>query len=133
VTGTSTATGLTVDGIIDAVADVEAAGGTATIAWVNPADWATLAKALTDHAAIAPTADLQRQVLGVKVVTTSHVAAGTIWVADGSHVVAVIRTDGQVDVSGDIGFTRDQTYVRVTSRIGFAYPFPLTVCEISAA
>ncbi|HLZ39073.1 MAG TPA: phage major capsid protein [Mycobacteriales bacterium] len=79
VVGVSTATGLTVDGIADAIAEIEDAGGSASVIWANPADWSTLVKALSDHAAVAPTGQVQRNVLGVPVETTSAVTAGTIW------------------------------------------------------
>lgn len=115
----------------DAIATIESEGGTATIAWMHPNDWSQLSQALTGHAAVAPIGAVERNVLGVTVETSRHVAEDTIWVADGNQIAAVVRSDGEVAVSTDARFTSDSTLVRVTSRINFAYPFPLTVCKVT--
>lgn len=123
---------LDLGGFADAIASIEDAGGTASVAWVNPADWAALSESLTGHAAVNPTSAVQRGLLGVQVVTTSHVPAGTAYVADGTEIVAAVRTDGEIAVSGEARFANYQTQIRVVTRIAYGFPEPDAIAEISA-
>jgi hypothetical protein len=77
---------------------------------------------LSQHAAVDPTASVRRGLLGVEVVTTADVPVGHAYVADGSQVVAAVRTDGEIAVSSDAKFANYQTLIRVVSRINFGFP-----------
>ena len=109
-------------GFADAIALIESAGGSANVAWVNPDDWSTISQGLSQHAAVDPTSSVRRGLLGVEVVTSADVPVGTAFVADGSQIVAAVRTDGEIAVSGDARFSQCQTMIRVVSRINFGSP-----------
>jgi HK97 family phage major capsid protein len=124
---------LSLDGIADAAATIEANGGSASVVWLNPADYSTIVKGLTTHPSVSPTGQVQRSLLGIPVETTAALAAGTGYVADGQQVIAVVRTDGEIAASGEARFANYQTQVRVVTRVAYAYPFPELVVELSAA
>lgn len=122
---------VTLSGFADAIASIESNGGTASVAWVNPNDWGTLSESLTGHAAVNPTGQVTRSLLGVAIVTTAHLPAGTAYVADGTEVVAAVRTDDEIAVSGDAKFANYQTQVRVVSRITFGFPEPDAIAALA--
>ncbi len=122
---------LTLDGIADAAASIEGAGGTASVVWLSPTDYSTIVKGLTSHPSVSPTGAITKTLLGIPVATTAKLPAGTGYVADGQQVVAVVRTDGEIAVSGEARFSNYQTQVRVVSRINYGFPFPTTIVALA--
>ncbi|YAL82850.1 phage major capsid protein [Dermacoccaceae bacterium W4C1] len=123
--------------LTDAVGAIEADGGQATHVLVNPLDWAALAKipaatgsnaSLLGDAAAAPA----RQLLGLPVLTSAAVTAGTALVLDKSQVAAAY---GQVQLarSEDAFFSSDSIGVRATWRIGWNVVRPARLRTLTIA
>lgn len=141
-----TAAGVTVDaaptsGIdpyIDAMAEMEADGATPTVVFVNPLDWATLAKVKESTgsnkpvlvAQSGPTLAATRSLNGLPVEVSSGVPQGTAYVIDGTRTAAVVRQDGTVEADRSVGFRNDITVVRVVGRFGFAFLYASAVSRI---
>jgi len=126
------------DPYVDAIAAVEAAGGTASVIWMNPLDWAVLAKIKTAAGSSVPALQpltgaggaLARSLYGVPVITSAGCPVGTAYVADASRVAVVVRTDGTVEADRSAEFSRDGTAVRVVARLEFAFPYAGAVARI---
>lgn len=70
----------------------------------------------------------QRRILGVDLVTSPAVAAGTIWAYDRSRVWTVLREDVTLVVDRSV-FLR---LTHATMRVGFAFGHPQCVVKITA-
>lgn len=107
----------------DAVALIEADGGTATHVMVNPLDWAVLSKLPTatgsNQSLLANVHDAAaRSLAGVPVIVHAAVTQGTALMLDRSEVVAAY---GELELarSDDAFFTYDAVAIRATWRIGW--------------
>ena len=142
-TGTSSvdadpASGL--DPYVDAIAQVEAAGGQAGAIYMSPTTWASLSKVKagtgSNQPVLSPEGNLSnattRGLFGVAVFTSRHVTTGTAWVLDPSRVLVVNRTPATVDSDSSFLFDKDATMLRATMRLEFAAPIPGVVCEVVA-
>lgn len=127
------------DPYIDAAAAMEADGASPSVIFMNPTDWAGLAKVKETAgsakpiivAPSGPTGAPTRSLNGLTVEVSSGVPAGTAYVVDGSRVVAVVRQDGSVEADRSVGFRNDITVVRVVGRFGFAFLYPSAVARIN--
>lgn len=107
----------------DAVALIEADGGTATHVMINPLDWAILSKlpAATgsNQSLLANVHDAAaRSLAGVPVIVHAAVTQGTALMLDRSEIVAAYG-DLQLARSEDAFFTYDAVAIRATWRIGW--------------
>ena len=110
------------DGLIDAVATIETAGGNPSHILLSPTAWASLQKfkASTGSAGNLLGAGTQAtvaMVLGIPVVVNRSVPAGSGLIVDMSDIVSAV---GPVNVStsSDVYFTSDSIGLRVTFRFG---------------
>jgi HK97 family phage major capsid protein len=69
-----------------------------------------------------PTTAGRRFVLGVPLLTTTAVAAGTVWALDKSRNYVVIRENVTLDVDRSAYFSSDRVGVRAIMRVGFGFP-----------
>lgn len=141
VTGVSTvdADPATLDAYTDAISKVQIAGGTPTVIFVSPADWASLQKlrtvtdsnipALTPVA--GPSAAPRPTLFGLPVSVVAALNTGTAWVLDGTRTVTVQRTPATLETSDGPLFTSDGVMIRVTMRLEFASVYPPTACKIN--
>jgi len=74
----------------------------------------------------------RRTVLGLPLLVSSAVAAGTVWGLPKDRVFVVIRNDARVDVDRSAFFTSDRVAVRATMRVGFGFPHPAALIKITA-
>jgi HK97 family phage major capsid protein len=126
------------DAYVDAAAQMEAAGATPTVVYLNPADWAVLAKIKEATgsakpvlvASAGPTAATARSLNGIPVEVSSGVPAGTGYMVDGTRTVAVVRQDGTVEADRSVGFRNDITVVRVIGRFSFGFLYSSAVVRI---
>ena len=119
----------------DAVAAIEADGGTATHLLVHPTDWGTLAKIPeATGSARSLLADVHdaaaRSLAGVPVVVHAAVPQGEALMLDRSEVVAAY---GTLDVarSDDAFFTSDAIGVRATFRLGWNVVRPTRLAKLT--
>ena len=128
-----------IDACIHACAQMEADSASPSVVFLNPLDWAALAK-LKESAGSAkpvlvtqtgPTAAAARSLNGLSVEVSAGVPQGTSYVIDGNRTVAVVRKDGTVETDRSVGFRSDLTVVRVIGRFGFGFLYPSAVCRIT--
>lgn len=131
------ALGDSLDSLTDALVGIEAAGGKATHLLAAPDAWGTISKMKAGTGSTTPllgagVADTQRQVLGVPVVVTPDLPAGTVLAIDSD---AVVSAYGQVQLarSDDAFFTSDSVAVRMTFRSGWAVVSPDRVVKLSTS
>ena len=110
------------DALVDAVAGIEAAGGTATHIIAAPSAWASLSKLKTGTGSAASllgagTTDAVRTLLDIPVLVTPSMTADTLLVVDKSAVVSAVG-DIRVATSEHAYFGSDSVGVRVTWRFG---------------
>ncbi|APX32411.1 hypothetical protein BH708_06385 [Brachybacterium sp. P6-10-X1] len=121
------------DSIHEAKAAAAAEGGAPSVLLVNPADLLALAvlkdQADSNRALLADTS----VVAGLPVVSSRHVAAGSLWMLDATQIVTVLREDVTLAVSHDSHFTSDRVALRATLRVGFAFPKPAALVRIDLA
>lgn len=144
VTGVSTVAAdasTALDPYVDAIAEVEAAGGQAGAIYVSPGTWAALAKLKVDAASaqpvLSPVGDLAnattRSLFGVPVHTCRFVPDATAWVVDPSRVLVIERTPSTVTVDRSRYADQMATMVLASMRLEFAAPIPGVVCHVAAA
>lgn len=112
------------DTLVDAVAGIEAAGGTVTGLIASPDAWATVAKlkTATDSNANllgAGTEATERRVLGVPALVTAAMPASSLLLVDKTAVIAA-QSPVRLARSEDAYFTNDVIAVRVTWRLGWS-------------
>lgn len=128
----------TLNAYVDAIAAIQTAGGTPTVIFVSPADWAALQKLPANTGANVPAlspmtganGEITRSLYGVPVSVVAALTAGTAWVLDGTRTVVVQRTPATLATSDGPLFTSDGYLVRVTMRLEFASCYAKTVCQV---
>ena len=126
------------DPFATAISLAEQVGATITSFVTNPADALTLSKLKDQSGSNRPllgmdaTAAGQRRILGVDLVSSPAVTAGTVWAYDRSRVWTVLRSDVTLDVDRSRYFESDRVGVRGTMRVGFAFGHPQSVVKITA-
>jgi HK97 family phage major capsid protein len=142
VTGVSTVTGdtKTLAVYLEAISEIQTAGGTPTVIFVAPSDWAALqalpstvgsnVSALQPLA--GPSAAAVPMLYGVAVSPVAALAAGTAWVVDGTRTCVIERTPATVAVNDGPLFASDGAMIRALMRLELAACYPLAVCKISA-
>lgn len=110
------------DALADAMATIEGNGGTATHIIASPSAWGSLRKFKTASGAAtsllgAGTADVERRLLGVTVLTTPAVPAGGLLLVDRTAVVSAVGPV-RVATSEHAYFSSDSIALRCTWRFG---------------
>lgn len=124
---------------IDGLAEAEALGVTLRAWIVDPATARALAKLTTGTGSNLPlfgtgaTNGIERNALGVPLLVSPYVVAGTAWGIPDGRVFSVLREDVTVDVDKSAFFTTDQTAIRAIARIGFGFVQSKAVVKIKAA
>ncbi|MGP4054285.1 phage major capsid protein [Mycobacterium sp. 4D054] len=125
------------DAVVDAVAGIEADGGTATHIIAAPDAWASLSKlkrATDSNESLvgAGTVAATRALLGLPVLVTPAMPAGALLVSDQS---AIIGAQSQVRLarSDDAYFSSDSIGVRVTWRLGWKVMNAARVAKLTIA
>lgn len=72
-----------------------------------------------------------RQVLGVPMIVTPRIPAGTIWGVAATRNYVVMRSDASVVTDNSVFFTSDRVAVRGVMRVGFGFPTPRAIVKIS--
>lgn len=125
------------DPFATAISAVEVDGGTVTAFVAHPADVLALAKLKAGTQLSTPlfgmnaTTAVDRNILGVPLVSNNQAVQGTIWGISVDRVMTVMRTDVTLLVSADAYFSSDRVGVRATMRVGFAFPAPASIAKIS--
>lgn len=125
------------DAFAAALAAVEQDGAQVTAFCANPADALTIAQLKTATGANSPllgtdaTNGTARQILGVPLLVSPKISAGTIWGVAAARNFTVLRTDVQVVADASAFFTSDRVAVRATMRVGFGFPTPRAVAKIA--
>lgn len=123
------------DAVVDAVAGIEAAGGTATHIVAAPDAWANLSK-LKDGSSSnrsligAGTESAARALLSIPVTISPDMPEGELLVIDRNTVVAAV-SDVRVARSEDAYFSSDVVAIRVTFRLGWDVMRPERVARLS--
>lgn len=140
-TGTTTVAAGTafedLDPFAAAMSEAEQRGATLTAFVASPTDALTLAQ-LKDATGsnrpllgTDPTQPTRRTVFGVPLYVSPDVTPGTVWGYDRSKVWVVMRDDAKIEVDRSVFFTSDRVAIKATMRVGFAFPHPATVVEIT--
>lgn len=80
-----------------------------------------------------PTAGTVRNIAGVRLLSTTHVPAGTIWALPQNSVHTVVRKQAEVKVDGSVMFTSDRAAFRGVMRVGFAFTHEAGIVKITHA
>lgn len=125
------------DQLVDAVSLIELDGGAATHIIANPTAWATLNKlkrATDSNESLvgAGTVAATRALLGLPVLVTPAMPAGSLLVADKSAVIAA-QSPVRLARSDDAYFSSDAIGVRVTWRLGWKVMHAARVAKLTIA
>ena len=127
----------TLDPFAEAIAASENVGGTLRTFVANPADALALAKVKKEDGSNEPLLGIDatepgaRRIMGVNVLVSPKVKAGTIWGIDPAFSQVVIRDDVSISVSEDVAFNTDQVAVKARMRVGFGFPHPASLVKIN--
>lgn len=125
--------GTNLDGLIDAISDIEANGGQATNIVAGPDAWASLRKIKTQTGSNAPLlgsgTEAAQRVLENVPVFVSSVMTGLL-VLDKSAIVAA-ESNVRVDRSSDAYFANDVVALRTIYRIGWGVERPERVIKLT--
>jgi len=126
------------DPFIVALSAAESAGATVSHWVTTPEVAASLARLTVAEGSRQPlfgtdaTNGIERRILGVPVLTSPHVVAGTVWGLDSSTSYTVLRNDVEIDVDYSFYFDTHSVAIRAVARVGFGFPQPTTVVKIKA-
>jgi HK97 family phage major capsid protein len=77
--------------------------------------------------------DGSRNVLGVPLLVSPSVVAGTIHGIDSRFVQVVVRDNTRLEVDKSAYFATDQVGIKATMRVGFAFTHPLALVKVTEA
>lgn len=125
------------DPVVDAIAGIEAAGGTPTGIIASPTAWASVSKlkVATDSNASLIGAGVEsatRSLLSVPVTVSPDMTEGDLLVIDRNTVVAAV-SQVRVARSEDAYFANDVIGIRVTFRLGWDVMHPDRVAKLSTS
>lgn len=121
------------DPVLEARAEVEAAGGAATAILANPADALTLAMLKDGTGSNRALLETTTEIDGVPLIRNAKITAGELWVIDASAIYSALRQDVQLAVSDGPYFTSDRIAMRASARVGFAFPYPKRIARVDLA
>lgn len=102
----------------------------------NPADALALSQLKEGTSSIRPllgadaTVATRRVILGVPLLVSSAVTAGTVWGIPKPRAVVVRRTGTELEVDTSAYFTSYRTAIRAIMRVGFAFTDPVTIQKV---
>lgn len=132
-TGKSVAIGdlINLDPFALAVSSAENQGASIT-GWVlSPTDALKIAMLKTGTGSNQALTETPRVILGRPVFVDAKVPAGTAWGVDATTAITVLREDVELAVSEDAYFSSDRIAIRATCRIGFGFPKPAAMVQLS--
>lgn len=115
---------------------VEQAGASVDTWLANPTDivnLSTIKSAVGSAMPIMGVGDAtpgRRSLLGVPLLSSPHVPAGTIWGIPKDRCYLVVREDATVDSDSSTFFTSDRIAVRAKMRIGFGFPHEAAIVKV---
>lgn len=122
------------DWAAEALSDSEQEGGSLSYFVTDPATALTIAKIKAATGSNEPLlSDRGRSVLGVPLLVSSSVTAGTIYGIDSRFVQIVVRDNTRLEVDRSAYFATDQVGVKATMRVGFAFTHPGALVKITAS
>lgn len=113
-------TDISIEGVVGAVGVVQAAGGTPSAIYLNPAALTELRlAALTGGYLLTanPVAPGIEGIAGATFFPTPGIAPKKVLVADARYILVAVRRDAAVDFSQEALFTQDAVAARVTMRV----------------
>lgn len=125
------------DQLVDAISFIELDGGTATHIIANPLAWAALSKlkrATDSNESLvgAGTVAAERALLGLPVLVTPAMPAGSLLVTDRSAIIGA-QSPLRLARSDDAYFSSDSIGVRVTWRLGWKVMHATRVAKLTIA
>lgn len=139
ITSTAVDTGASIaslDVFAEAISEAEQLGATINSFVANPATVLALAKLKREAGSLEPLLGMDptrpgvRQIFGVPLLSSSAVAAGTVWGIPRDRVFIVVREDVTLDVDRSAYFASDSVGVRAVMRVGFGYPHEAAVIRL---
>lgn len=124
------------DPFAEAIAKAELAGAVVNSFVLNPADLLALSvlkKATGSNEPLLgsdPTQPTKRFALGIPLIPSTAVRAGTVWGIPKDRVFIVVRQDATLDVDTSAYFASDSVGVRATMRVGFGFAHPAAVVRL---
>lgn len=110
----------------------EQKGGSISHFVTDPATALVIAKIKTASGSNEPLlTDRGRNVLGVPLLVSSAVTAGTIYGVDSRFVQLVVRDNTRVEVDKSRYFESDQVGVKASMRVSFAFTHPLALVKVT--
>ncbi len=126
-----------VDPFAEAVIAAENVGAQLTSFVANPADVLKLAKlrqATGSNVPLLgadPTAPGKRMILGLPLIPSPAVTAGTIWGLPKDRAIVVIRDNADVEADSSPFFSSDRVAIRAKLRVSFGWPHPAAIAKIT--
>lgn len=127
------------DPFAEAISKSQTNGGNLTAFLCSPTDALTLAKVKKATGSNEPllgadaTQAGKRSILGVPLIVSPQLAAGTIWGIDSRFAQVVVRDNTRLEVDRSAYFASDQVGVKATMRVGFAFTNPLALVKLTVA
>jgi HK97 family phage major capsid protein len=122
-----------------AISAAETVGTTITSFVANPTDALSLAQLRDETGSnrpllgTDPTVPTRRVILGVPLLTSPHVTAGTVWALPRDRTMVIRRQEVDLQASSEAYFSSDRIGVRAIMRIGFAFPHAAAIVRIERA
>ncbi|QCV88204.1 phage major capsid protein [Acidipropionibacterium jensenii] len=125
------------DPFSDALYSAEQVGAQLSAFVANPADARLLAKLKTQTGSQLPllgsdpTMPTRRQIVGVPMLTSPAVTAGTVWGIPAGRIVIAIRSDVELLRDESVFFTSDRVAIKATMRVTSLFPHEAAIQKIS--
>jgi HK97 family phage major capsid protein len=125
------------DPFAEAITTADAEGGLIRFFVANPADYLAMLQIKKQTGSNEPLLGIdasqatRRTVLGVPLLSSKHVAVGTVWGIDPRFALTILRKDVTLETSRDVYFDKDMTAVKATMRAGFGFPHHRSLVKIS--
>lgn len=127
------------DPFAEAISTAEGEGGSVSFFVASAADALVLAKVKKATGSNEPllgssaTEPGQRRILGVPLVVSAQLTAGTIWGIDARYVQLVVRDNTRLEVDKSAYFSSDRVGVKATMRVGLGFTHPLALVKMTEA
>lgn len=125
------------DPFSDAIYSAEQVGAQLSAFVANPADARLLAKLKTQTGSQLPllgsdpTMPTRRQIVGVPMLTSPAVTAGTVWGIPAGRIVIAIRSDVELLRDESVFFTSDRVALKATMRVTSLFPHEAAIQKVS--
>lgn len=125
------------DPFAEAITTAEASGGEIRFFVANPVDYLSMLQIKKQVGSNEPllgidaTQPTRRTVLGVPLLSSKEVEAGTVWGIDPRYSLVILRKDVTLETSRERYFETDMTAVKATMRAGFGFSHQKALTKIS--